>query len=384
MARSARTSSSRSSRARTSSAKRSTATSSTAKKVRSGRHNQTKKNPPSSRRKPGPTARKTAVRSARSRGKTSRRTVSKRGKKTASLSGLSALFMGFVGLVISALVVWFFILPSVLLSSIQSKNILYVSNNINLLEGKILFAHFGENFQEHAVYVLDGSERVVLPNGYGEYAIGALHQLLVIDGQSEENSRSLVARAFGVPIDSVVSVPPLDTTVATPENTEYSGRILARWLRESAWQFVPTNLGTALELWQVSLVMQQEETVPVHSFKALQKVMTSSVLSLSSAEKECAVAVVNTTSTRDLASQTADLLERNGVYVIREDSMPLGLPVTVLQAAAEPQEACQTLLGKIRLFFPETGIIEEQDTETRRLRADIVILLGQDVSDPGQ
>ncbi len=277
-----------------------------------------------------------------------------------------------LGVFVLVFLLWKFMLPSVLSERLGNKNILYVSNDIDSLEGKILFAHFVSDDTFPDWFVLDGAEKVSLPNGYGEYSVGAAYSLALIDGQSEENIRSLLSRAFGVPVDGIV---------AGRSITLDGSNTLAQQLRSEAWEQLLHDPSKAVTLLTLSLTSEYADASQVHSYSDLKNMIGDSTLLLGPEDGECSVAVVNTTDTKNLAGSTAQVLEDNGVYVIREDSMSLDLEVTHIQEGSDISPACQSLLTRIHAFFPETSLTEAQTTETKRFRADIVILLGLDVAE---
>ena len=264
---------------------------------------------------------------------------------------------------ISLCIAWFFIIPSVVLGSIQNKIILYTSDNLDGSNNSILLAYFGEKKEDHELFVFDSTEQAEVPNGYGSYAVGVVPSLLLLDAEhTDESVRSIMSRVFGVPIDEVVASESL-ATVRSPYETA-----------RTFWR-EPQQLLAAL---RVSYLAGQSDIATVHSYHETAALLGGGALVLTSEEKRCSVAVINTTTTRRLAENTSKLLERNNVYVVREDSSTPEEPVTHIQEATRPREECQTLVKKITPFFPVTTQVETQNSETQRFRADIVILLGTD------
>ncbi len=305
---------------------------------------------------------------------------------------LGVLFGGILVVLVILIIVWFFVLPSVLLSSIQNKNFILASNDINSLEGQILLAHFGEKPSDHVVYVVDGSERVEVPNGYGQYAIGAVPTLLSVDTQSAETTRSVMSRIVGVPVDVVLTAAPLQLTALFEDQMVHKHEAtaffftsdVAEEVRARAFSVALADPAAAVALLRISFAAraQQPDTIPVRSYQETVSLFdNSAALVLTAEEQTCAVAVINTTGTSGLARETAHLLETNGVYVVREDSTATTLDVSQMQLSATSRPTCQSVAEKIASFFPESLVQTTQAQESVRYRADIVIMLGMDMAD---
>lgn len=367
---------------RPSSRKTSAKTSSTARTVRSGRSGST------SFTKGRAISRRSASKpTARSKEKTIIRTQNKRANRTKTASknhtfssSLLRIIISFFALLSLLFIGWYFILPSVLLDTSESKNIVYVTDDIDSLNSKILFAHLDKNEAKNALYILDGGEQVEVPNGYGVYAVGAVPSLLKMDQQSDGTILSIMSRIFRLPIDEIVMAEPLSSTGSNTEMLE-QGSELASVLQSIAFSSIVSDPSEALTVLRLSFLARKTSQLQnLGSYKKTSDLVETSAMELSAEEKSCSVAVINTTGKPHLARDTAQVLEENGVYIIREDSISEAENTTRLQVSAELKNECEMLFSKLVPFFPDTSTREVQTEETKRYRADIVIFLGKDIT----
>lgn len=284
------------------------------------------------------------------------------------------------GVVLFLILLWFFLLPSVLLVNSQTKNSVYVSGDIDYISNKIVFAHFDQDSTKSRLYLLDGAEEVHVPNGYGTYAVGAVPVLLAMDKQSDSTIQSIMSRIFRLPIDEIVMYEP--TVLQTVSDTQqFDVRELAQTFQTLAFESLPADPQLAIKLLRLSFLARRTSQIEnLGSYKKVSDLVSTSALSLSAEEKSCPVAVINTTGIRNVAREHAQLLEQNGVYIIREDSTTQLQTATTFQVNDPLSAFCESLLSKLLPFFPESSYREPQTTDTKRYRADIVIFLGTDIT----
>lgn len=363
-------------------ARSSSRTSSTAKSVRgrssSARTSRSRSSASVSRKTN--TAKKSTKRTVTRTKKKSVRSTQNRSAIAGLVAWLKVGLLTFLGVVALIVLVWFFLLPSVLLHTNPSKNILYVSDDINSLKGKIAFAHIDEESEKSQLFILDGTEVVEVPNGYGEYAVGVVPSLLAMDDQSPEMITSIMSRILEVPIDVVIMDKPL---IITDESNMFSSQHIAGQLQSVAFSNI-ANPGRFLSILRLSMVARSTQEINLNSYQDAGTLLETSSVVLSPEEKECSVAVINATGVSQLARNTADLLEKNGVYVVREDSVSTNLDTTVLELSAELSASCEAMVTKITPFFPVSSSQVQQSIESQRYRADIVIFLGKDIVTSGQ
>lgn len=324
---------------------------------------------------------------ARSKEKIIIRTQNKRANRTKTASknhtfssNVLRIIISFFALLSLLFIGWYFILPSVLLDTSESKNIVYVTDDIDSLSSKILFAHLDKDEAKNALYIVDGGEEVEVPNGYGVYAVGAVPSLLKMDQQSDGTILSIMSRIFRLPIDEIVMAEPLSNIGSDAAMLE-QGSELASVLQSIAFSSIVSDPSEALTVLRLSFLARKTSQLQnLGSYKKTSDLVETSAMELSAEEKSCSVAVINTTGKPHLARDTAQVLEENGVYIIREDSISDAENTTRLQVSAELKNECEMLFSKLVPFFPDTSTREEQTEETRRYRADIVIFLGKDIT----
>ncbi|MCA9369334.1 MAG: LytR C-terminal domain-containing protein [Pseudomonadales bacterium] len=258
------------------------------------------------------------------------------------------------------------------------------------MDGKIVLAHFGNDQRDSRVFVIKGEERVEVPNGYGEYAIGVVPALLSVDNQSDETIRSVMSRILGVPVDELVVTDPIvldeaqEDSDAEIENSVsfFFASNIASVLRTLSRENVIKNPSKAVMLLRVSYLAstQTSQRVELSSYQETSAFLSGEkMMDLSPAEQKCSIAVINSTESTGLAHETAQMLESNGAYIVREDSISNVSEATHIEIGDQPRAECENLARKLKAFFPESLETGVQTEDSKRYRADIVLLLGLDV-----
>ncbi len=271
-----------------------------------------------------------------------------------------------------AVVVWFFVFPSLLLSGITQKNTVYVSQTLDSEDNIILFAQFNKDLQTSKVFAVDGTMEIVVPNGYGTYALESLYPLLKMDAWEDATLKSIMGRALTVPVDELLVGEPILAANFTKKAAQKS---LLTAIKGTS----PFAIDQYVSLLRLYFLVSSRDEISFFTTDEGAKFAEEVTLVLGEGEEMCSVAIVNTTATPKLAAKIVELFEKNGIYVIREDSTMGELAHTSIQEKAGFSAACASLSTKLQAFFPSTTTTATQNKDTTRYRADIVILLGADI-----
>lgn len=210
---------------------------------------------------------------------------------------------------------------------------------------------------------------VEVMGGYGTYRFQAMYPLLVLEGKDADYIRSTMSLSMGVLLDEV-------WTVSSPELQAPKKGELFWVLATSFWQNSSIPLGEKLALLSLALDRRVEMGVsaPVRELPALELAGARG-----EAHSLCTVALVNTTPLSGLAGRIAQLLEQEGFRVVRTVSDSTLVDTTTVLTGTSLSPDCQVVQEKIELLVPGKMNHAQNEEETLRNRADLVVKLGTDL-----
>ncbi len=295
-------------------------------------------------------------------------------KKTASLATALGMFFRqlLLFLLIAAIAIgfgYFTILPRVFQVT-QPTNIVIVSKDLQKAEAVVL-VHFSPQLRRSAIALFDGSERVEVLGGYGQYSIQSLYTLLQLDGKDPQFVRAAFSHALGVVVDEVVAVEGL--TKSDVEQKELHTLLQPLiWSTTSglSWQKRATYFMTAKGF-------RANETRIDKKNNLLDALKGYPLLTESDAQ-ECQIAVVNTTNTPKLASGVSQLLEMAGAMVVRVGNDTTRFDKSVFFIKTE-SPACARVITKAQHVFPYLPEVVVDAAKTQQYRASLVLMVGADL-----
>ncbi len=295
-------------------------------------------------------------------------------KKTAPLAAFLGMFFRrlllfflFVALLIG--IGYFAIVPRVFQVT-ESTNIVIVSKDLQKAETVVL-VHFSPQLRRSAIALFDGSERVEVLGGYGQYSIQSLYTLLQLDGKDAQFVRAAFSHALGVVVDEVVAVEGLTKSDAEQKELHTLLQPLM-WSTTSglSWQERVTLFMTAKGFRANEIHLDKKNNL-LDSLKGYALITESDA-------QECQIAVVNTTTTPKLASGVSQLLEMAGAMVVRVGNDTNKLEKSVFFVKSE-SPACSRVITKAQHVFPYLPEVVLDAAKTQQYRANLVLMVGTDL-----
>lgn len=208
------------------------------------------------------------------------------------------VFLAFVAFLTT---LYFFVFPSILSRDNQSKNILIVSNRLDLPSNSIYLAHISGSQTKNRIVSIPSQQSVVVPGGYGEYPLQSIYQLLLIDKKDDQFILAVFSELLGVSVDEVV-------TLAEQLNEINEDEFPRLFLNEALTDV--TKLKLHYELKDVTLKR-------LHNLEEFKDSNSEYKTISGDLYQHCSVAVVNATGENGVARQVGNILENTGALVVR-------------------------------------------------------------------
>lgn len=250
------------------------------------------------------------------------------------------------------------------------RNSLFISSKIDEQNKSMYLAYFFPSTQEITVIKLQSEEVNVLGN-YGEYELEQVQSLLKMEKKSPHFQQAALSWGTQAIVDQIADISS-QTDISTKKELQ-----TALWREVRSHWSQPSELSEYLKLFFFTRSVPSEqiefklEPTPPSKLDMLDNVVLY---------EGCLVAVVNTTEKVGMASKFSNLLEKNGVVVIRitDQRTPYELS-TIAFNSGKP--ACVALSKRLQVLFPEEIQTQENKEIQDEYRADLVILLGNDLAD---
>lgn len=298
-------------------------------------------------------------------------TKKKEQKKLARINFLRRISFFILSLLLTTLLVYFFVLPSLVNNNIDSRNILIVSDKLDVHSKYTYLAHISENNLKNTIISFPGEQVVAVTGGYGEYPLQSVYQLLKIDKKDDQFIKYTYSKLLGISVDEVITVG--DQLNEISEN-KFSGYFIARFFKDLT-KVKFSKAYSSLYLHYKTKEIALLETDSLENFKKYKHEFEtiSGVLS-----QHCSVAVVNASGENGVARQTGDIIEKSGALVVRIDDVQKLEEKTVIYYGSDPVD-CKQLAQKISGIFkvkPEFIHIDNLEN-AQQYRAKVVIVVGK-------
>ena len=186
-----------------------------------------------------------------------------------------------------------------------------------------------------------------------------------------EKTLAYYSSLLKIPIDEVIQLAAIKNENKLDLSWELIKQLLSFKLAVNSNYKLVRNFNLVINLIDVA-------TVESHQIKLTNLSNIFLERSLTQDQSVCAVAVINTTSINKLAQKVTNMLESNGLYVVRTTSNEQNLDVSqVLVDRRKPH--CRLLALKLEDLLPEHQVLRFAHT-VNDYRADIVILLGNNLA----
>lgn len=247
-------------------------------------------------------------------------------------------------------------------SPIADEIIVLTSDTIDDDTSTFIIAHIGREVPTPSLFVLPAKLRVLVPNGYGEYELGAVLPLLTLEEKDATYTRAVFSRILGVPVQRILTV---DAHVATSLKSEAFAKLKNFKI---PWH----------ELAVLELLEEGSEDLQADSIAEVQKkLQTSLVRVVSRSELACTLAIVNTTEETGLAGQLATILEQSGVRVVKiTDTSTLQENSSLKTGQDRPE--CAWIVPLITAWFYSDLTVSQSAEVEKSYRAWGVVFIGTD------
>lgn len=261
-----------------------------------------------------------------------------------------------------------FVLPSLFGEVTEPKNILIVSKKTDVPSKFIYLAHISENPDLNQLYAVEAGEKIVVPQGYGEYVLSSVYPLLIIDKKDNQFISSVFSQVLGTMIDSVVV---LDKSFESPSDLESNKDFLSQAYIELKKS--NTHVADYLLLHYQFKQTQLDKQIALNDIDELYTKMQSISGTVA---KYCPVAVVNSTGRNGVATQFSKMIENSGYIVVRTDEAETELKNTTIfyQNSTVSCEQAAHKLGSIFTSQPDIKLLSELENG-QQFRANIVVFI---------
>lgn len=252
------------------------------------------------------------------------------------------------------------------------ENIVLINYEKDYQKGIIYFSQFLPTDKKVQLVQLNEIEAVpnVLGN-YGEYRLESIYPLLALENQSESYIQAAFSQAVGVSVDQVIIIHGTDFKISQRGD-------LQKTIRKELFsgQF---SLRKNKKLVELLFFLRQ---VPTENYRVEERISSLEELpeNLEPVYFDgCSISIVNTTPTPGLATQVSQLVEQSGGLVVRISDQ--NTPYQLSTFSVDPEQvACQAITEKITHIFAEEVLIQDQPELRQQERADLVIMIGQDLA----
>ncbi len=281
------------------------------------------------------------------------------------------VFFVFLSAIALIATLYLFVLPSILIGELEPKNILIVSNKLDVVSKNIYFAHISEKESKHTLVSIPAHQTVVVPGGYGEYPLQSVYQLLLIDKKDSQFIISVFSELLGIPIDEVI-------TIDEPLGEITESQLPGFFMRNVVNNIRVLNIDKLKSRLKLHYLSKNFSLTSLEKLEDFQQ--TSKQLATISGDlyQYCSVAVVNATGENGVAKQTGNIIESGGALVVRYDDLPSQQEKTKIYFGLDPID-CSQLARSISGIFrykPEILPLEELEN-AQQYRAKVIVVIGK-------
>lgn len=269
-------------------------------------------------------------------------------KKIKSILVIICRWLGLLLLLFILLMIGLWLFGPRLYSFNSPKNILFVTNNLDSSKSNFYLAQYGKDSTNKSLQLSPVS----------------------LAGVGESQLRFLASWQLGSLVDHVITLP----TTELSQQSALTQVIRSRLLNQKQFS------------WQSSLFLLKT-WLSTREIKANNFKFTPSIGQQSRFNQEagnCSLAVVNTTNANGLAGAMAEILEQNGGRVVRITDQDQFYQQSILSydtARQNEDHPCQDWVERLPALFISQPQIEDRPALRQKHRADLVIMLGQDLAE---
>jgi hypothetical protein len=298
-------------------------------------------------------------------------TKKKEQKKLAIKNFFNRILIFILSFVSAILLAYFFAFPSLINRDIESKNILIVSDKLNVHSNYIYLAHISDNADNNIIVSFPAKEVVLVPGGYGEYPLQSVYQLLKIDKKDDQFITSTFSELLDISVDEIITV---GDQLNEIEEDAFARFFFFRSLQDlTHLKFNKMYNSLYLHYKTKDIVLVKANSLESFEDHKNEFETISSILS-----QHCSVAVVNASGENGLARKVGNVIENTGAIVVRIDDVPDLQEETVIYYGSDPVD-CKQLAQKVSGIFkvkPEFISIDKLEN-SQQYRAKVIVVVGK-------
>jgi hypothetical protein len=298
-------------------------------------------------------------------------TKNKKKNKSQKQRGVISFFLSLFLVILSLLLTFYFVLPSVFSDTKETKNIVLVSDNLDAHNSVVLIAHLDKNLDKNIIVSIDGSQIVNVGSSYGEYSLNTIYQLLKIDGKSDQKIKSVFSNILNISIDEVVV-----GSGISKEDVEHKSfeSIFGKNLVDK----FGNSFDNSINLLKFYFLADSMDIFKIDTILDLENIYYKLSTLDEKTYQNCSVSVVNTTSKNGLAQNVSEIIENTGARVMQvEGSDPLIEKTSVYYPLGKSE--CKQLVDRISGIFSME--IEINDINNfpldKQFRSNVVVVIGE-------
>lgn len=281
------------------------------------------------------------------------------------------------------------IIPALVVPANQADRFIVSAAQADAQHNHVLLVSVNQQAETEFVW-LNGTEKITIPGGYGEYELRSMVPLLTLESSPSGSLAVGLTHGLGAVITQVVVMP---EWTGLPENIETLSaaaqkRLLTRFFLTAALRELP-SLDRARQLAGLYVLMtraaylSETDPAPVLSPQDLPKYTRDHPLVSERLAQACPLAIINTTDQSGLANSTSAILEQSGAQSVRVEHQDESRQTSVVMVSEEHLAECDSILRLVQYVFPTQTHVEtvNSDQLLSRYRAKVVLLLGTDVAE---
>lgn len=304
--------------------------------------------------------------------KTKVKRASSQKKSSVVLRFLKLIFFVFLAFISLILLCYFFVFPSIINNDISIKNIVIVSDKLDVSSNNIYFAHIAASEEKNIVFSIPADEEIEVPNGYGEYALQSVYQLLKIDKRDDHFIRATYSELLGISVDEIFTI---DEQITNLDQKEIS----QLFLRNSLENLLKLKLHKVYSSFYLHYKFKNMEYHELDNKDEI-KDYREDIFSVSGdVYQYCSVAVINASQVDGLARKKADEIENTGALVVRVDDTQQTQDSAKIYFGQDPVN-CESLANIIsNIFYKKPDILSiDQLENAQQYRAKVVVIVGEE------
>lgn len=273
-----------------------------------------------------------------------------------------------VSLVVVVLLIW--VLGGIVFPLAINKNILFIKTQKDGRSQEIYLASFVKDQAKVQLIALDPEQELQLIGGYNRYRLAAVDPLLKLEKKSPVFQRAAWSWGLGLIVDDISYLQP-QTELRHKKDLQRQ----LRWALINNWH----QLRSAQRILELIFFTRSIPIEAVSFDSDLNLIEDLEPISASQLTQTCQLAVVNTTQTPGLAAQLSQVLEQSGGRVVRVSDQNSPYQLSTLSLAVD-NLACNFIAQRVKLLFPDQVVKVDKANLRQEHRADLVIMVGQDVA----